>query len=202
MTSMLKRPAAAPSESRAAINDAAVRLFGQQSYTATTMRDIARAVGILPGSLYAHISSKEELLFDVVDAGIVGFLDAVRPFLERSGTPEERMRGAIKAHVNEAAAHPERSLVVFHQWRFLGDKARQDAIEKRREYERVFLSILEDGIGDGSFARPKSNRLAIFAMLGALNWIPEWYSPSGRSTPDQLGDAMADTLLHGLLTEG
>jgi AcrR family transcriptional regulator len=199
---MLKRPPAPPSESRAAINDAAVRLFGQQSYTATTMRDIAKAVGILPGSLYAHISSKEELLFDVVNAGIVGYLDAVRPFKEGNGTPEERLRGAIKAHVNEAAAHPERSLVVFHQWRFLGDKAMQDAVKKRREYERVFLSILEDGIADGSFAKPSSNRLAVFTILGALNWIPEWYSPSGRSTPEALGDAMADTLLHGLLAEG
>ncbi len=198
---MAKRPSTAPSDSRAAIYDAAVRLFGQQSYTATTMRDIAKAVGILPGSLYAHISSKEDLLFEVVDAGITGYLEALRPFLERVGSPEERMRGAIKAHVAEAAAHPERSLVVFHQWRFLGAKAMQDAMEKRREYERVFLTILQDGISEGSFAQPKSSRLAIFAILGALNWVPEWYSSSGPSTPEQLGELMANTLLRGLLAE-
>lgn len=196
------RPVTNPSGGRAAINDAAVRLFGQQSYTATSMRDIAKAVGVLPGSLYAHISSKEELLFDIVDAGVTDFLNAVEPFAAGTDAPAVRMRGAIKAHVMEAAANPERSLVVFHQWRFLGPQAMADAMEKRRRYERIFLAILEDGIADGTFDATINKRVAMLAILGALNWVPEWYSPTGAATPDALGEMMADTLLGGILSPG
>lgn len=196
---MSTRSAPTPSSARTAINDAAVRLFGQQSYTATSMRDIAKAVGVLPGSLYAHISSKEELLFDIVDAGVTDFLNAVEPFAEQAAPPAVRMRGAIKAHVMEAAANPERSLVVFHQWRFLGPQAMADAMEKRRSYERLFLTILEDGIADGTFEPTISKRVAMLAILGALNWVPEWYSPTGPATPEALGEMMADTLLGGIL---
>lgn len=182
-----------------AINDAAVRLFGKQGYTATSMRDIAKAVGVLPGSLYAHISSKEALLFDIVDAGVTEFLKAVEPFATSDDPPALRMRGAIKAHVVEAAANPERSLVVFHQWRFLEARAMADAMEKRRRYERVFLAILDDGIVDGTFPATIGKRVAMLAILGALNWVPEWYSPTGPASPDALGEQMADTLIGGIL---
>lgn len=198
---MSTRPATPPSTARAAINDAAVRLFGQQSYTATSMRDIAKAVGVLPGSLYAHISSKEELLFDIVDAGVTDFLNAVAPFAGHDASPQIRMRGAIKAHVAEAAANPERSLVVFHQWRFLTAQALADAMEKRRRYERIFLSILDGGIADGTFEPTINKRVAMLAILGALNWVPEWYSAKGSATPDELGEIMADTLLGGILAK-
>ena len=62
---------------REAIRDAAMHLFGKQGYTGTSMRDIANAVGVLPGSLYAHIESKEALLVDIVADGIGRFISAV-----------------------------------------------------------------------------------------------------------------------------
>ena len=165
------------------------------------MRDIAKAVGVLPGSLYAHINSKEQLLFDIVDAGVTDFLNSVEPFATLEAPPEVRMRGAIKAHVAEVAANPERSLVVFHQWRYLGPKALADAMEKRRQYERIFLAILDDGIVDGTFESTISKRVAMLAILGALNWVPEWYSPKGPASPEMLGEMMADTLLGGIIAK-
>src|ERR1700758_1806643 len=104
---------------REAIVDAAVSLFGEKGYNATTMRDIAKAVGILPGSLYAHIDSKETLLIEIVEKGIERFLAIDRLLAASEASPEARMRSAICEHIKVVAENPERTLVVFHQWRFL-----------------------------------------------------------------------------------
>ena len=91
---------------RAAILDAAMHLFGKQGFTGTSMRDIAGAVGVLPGSLYAHIASKEALLVDIVEDGINRFLAAVRPHAESQATPVEKLRAMVIAHVAVVMTSP------------------------------------------------------------------------------------------------
>jgi AcrR family transcriptional regulator len=184
---------------RSSILDVAVRLFGQQGYTGTSMRDIAKSVGVLPGSLYAHIDSKETLLVEIVDAGITSFLEAVETAIASSGPADERLRAAIRAHVEVVAQNPERSLVVFHQWRFLSEPNLAAAVDKRRRYEQAFITIVGDGVKAGMFGAGLNVRIAVLTILGALNWTPEWYSPDGPASPSQLGDRIADTLLQGLV---
>ncbi len=183
---------------RAAILDAAMHLFGKQGFTGTSMRDIAGAVGVLPGSLYAHIASKEALLVDIVEDGINRFLAAVRPHAESQATPVEKLRAMVIAHVAVVAENPERSLVVFHQWRFLGEDNIQAAIGKRRDYEQAFIDVIEDGMKAGAFRAELNRRIAVLTILGALNWTPEWLSPEGKLSPEDVGEVIADTLLVGV----
>jgi TetR/AcrR family transcriptional regulator, cholesterol catabolism regulator len=190
---------AAPSGPRDAIRDVAVRLFGKQGYSGTSMRDIANAVGVLPGSLYAHIASKEALLVDIVSDGINRFIAAVEPMVDAPGSPVERLRAMIVAHVEVVADNPERSLVVFHQWRFLGAENLPLAIERRRTYERCFISVIEQGMAAGQFRADLNRRIAVLSILGALNWTPEWLSPEGQLKPAEVGELMAGTLLGGVL---
>ena len=135
---------------REAILEAAISLFGKRGYAGTTMRDIAKEVGVLPGSLYAHISSKETLLDEIVELGIESFL-AIEAQVPASGSVIERLRAAVKAHVRVAAEHPGRSLVVFHQWRFLTEPNLTRALNKRRRYQQFFVKLVDEGIADGSF---------------------------------------------------
>jgi AcrR family transcriptional regulator len=193
------REAAEVSRARVLIIDAAMHLFGVQGYSGTTMRDIAKAVKLLPGSLYAHIASKEDLLVEIVEAGINSFIKAVEPHAASERSAAARMRSVIKAHIAVVAENPQRSLVVFHQWRFLGERNLAAAVQKRRRYEKVFIQIMDDGIKHGEFHPRLNTRIAVMSVLGALNWTPEWYSPKGPATPAQLGDIVADTLLNGLL---
>lgn len=188
-----------PAHPREGILDAAMHLFSQHGYSGTTMRDIAKAVGVLPGSLYAHIDSKETLLVEIVEGGIDKFLaiGTVRDLA--SGSSETRMRAAIKAHVAVVAENPERTLVVFHQWRYLTGDNLTHAIEKRRRYEQTFAKILSEGVKTGDFGAALDIRIAVFAILGALNWTPEWYSPRGALGVEEIGDKLADTLLQGLV---
>ena len=188
-------PTAGPRE---AILDAAMHLFGKQGYTGTSMRDIAGAVGVLPGSLYAHIASKEALLVDIVEQGINRFLAAVGPHAKSDSPPAERLRAMVIAHVAVVADNPERSLVVFHQWRFLGDDNIQAAIGKRRDYEQAFIGVIEDRMKAGAFRADLNLRIAVLTILGALNWTPEWLSPNGKLTPEMVGGLIADTLLMGV----
>src|ERR1700733_6544477 len=92
---------------REAILEAAVTLFGRRGYAGTTMRDIAGEVGILPGSLYAHIDSKETLLDEIVELGIESFL-AIEEAIPKSSPIVAQLRSAIKAHVAVAAENPGR----------------------------------------------------------------------------------------------
>jgi len=184
--------------SRETIMNVAMQLFGKQGYTGTSMRDIANAVGVLPGSLYAHIQSKEALLVDIVADGIGRFIAAVEPHAKGPDSPLDRLRRMIVAHVEVVADNPERSLVVFHQWRFLGADNLPAAIERRRDYERSFISVVEEGVKLGLFRPDLNKRIAVFTILGALNWTPEWFSPGGPLTAAEAGALMADTLLDGL----
>jgi AcrR family transcriptional regulator len=183
---------------RGSILEAATRLFGAQGYAGTTMRDIATAVGVLPGSLYTHISGKETLLLEIVEAGIDEFLTLREAAGPDTDEPEARLRAVIKGHVEIVAENPERTLVVFHQWRYLSGESLDRVVGKRREYEALFTTLVDDGIRSGGFDANLDTKVAVLSVLGALNWTPEWYSPEGPDTADEIGDRLADTLLGGL----
>ena len=183
---------------RHAIMDVAMHLFGKQGYTGTSMRDIASAVGVLPGSLYAHIASKEAMLADIVEDGINRFLAVVQPLVASTASPSEKLRAMIIAHVEVVADNPERSLVVFHQWRFLGESTIQSAIKKRGDYEQAFISVISEGVSIEAFRPDLNLRIAVLTILGALNWSSEWLSPDGKFSPTKVGDLIADTLLTGI----
>ena len=187
---------------RETILDAATQLFGATGYTGTTMREIATAVGVLPGSLYAHIDNKESLLLEIVESGIDRFLAAVGPVAETTDRADKRMREAIRAHVRVVAENPERTLVVFHQWRFLSGRNRSRVVKKRSQYENLFSTIFADGIESSVFSDQLDARIAVLTVLGALNWTAEWFSPGGPAGADEVGDRLADALLSGLLRPG
>ena len=185
---------------RVVIMNVAMHLFGKQGFNGTSMRDIANAVGLLPGSLYAHIESKEALLLEIVADGIGRFLAAVEPHVASSGNPLDRLRKMIIAHVEVVADNPERSQVVFHQWRFLSPEYLPEAIERRRRYETCFVEVIEEGVKTGLIRSDLNHRIAVLSILGAMNWTPEWFSPYGRLSAAEVGDLMANTLLGGILS--
>ncbi len=184
---------------RLAIMNAAMHLFGKQGFTGTSMRDIAGAVGLLPGSLYAHIASKEALLLDIITDGIERFLAVAEPQVAAAGDPLVRLRNMIAAHVEVVAENPERSQVVFHQWRFLAEDNLPEAIERRSRYEACFAQVVEDGVRSGQMKADLNLRIAVLTILGALNWTPEWFSPAGKLSAREVGESMADALLGGIV---
>lgn len=184
---------------REAILEVATQLFSERGYEATKMRDIAKAVGLLPGSLYAHIESKETLLLEIVEAAIDRLYTIVEAIAMSTEPADVRMRAAIKAHVAEAARNPDRTVAANHQWRYLTGADRARVVERRRQYEELFTKMMEDGVASGVFTQRVDSRVAVLGILGALNWTAEWYSPSGPATAEEIGGKLADSLLLGVL---
>lgn len=191
-----------PSESAARIHQAATRLFGERSYPSTSMRDIGEAVGLLAGSLYSHISSKEALLFSIIDQALDRYLETVTPVATSDEPASVRLRGAIKAHVRLVADNVGETLVALHQWKFLSDPYRQVVTDKRQACGDLFTSMLAEGIESGDFKPVPNPQLTVAGVLGMLNWVPEWYSPDGPATPELIGDDLADLILGGLAVPG
>jgi TetR/AcrR family transcriptional regulator, cholesterol catabolism regulator len=161
------------------------------------MRDIATAVGVLPGSLYTHIDGKETLLLEIVEAGIDKFLALGYAAVAGPGNAEERLRKLIKGHVAIVAQNAERTLVVFHQWRYLTGENLDRIVEKRRQYELIMTTVVEDGRREGIFNPKLDLKASVLGLLGALNWTAEWYKPEGPDSGEEIGERLADALMFG-----
>ena len=179
------------------IYEAAERLFSERGYHATTMRDIARELQIEGGSLYSHISGKQELLFEIVLRGSEQFLRAAREAIAMGGPACARLRELMRRHLAIMAESTPRAIVHFHEWRHL-DLERQAAIRARRDqYESYVRRIIRDGVDAGEFA-PHDERLIGLHVLSLLNWTYQWYTPGGTWNADDLADRFFALLMRGL----
>jgi len=183
---------------RESILRVATTLFGERGFPATSMRDIAREVGMLAGSLYAHIDGKETLLLEIIEQGISEYIDEAARSLAGQDESEARLRAMIRAHLGVVARGPRTTKIVFHQWRYLGEENRAQVRKRRDEYEDIFIHVMQAGVEDGTFAAELDVRTAVRSILGALNWTPEWLKPEGADTLDVVAQRLADTLVLGL----
>src|SRR5215216_3911556 len=175
----------------------AERLFSERGYHATTMREIARELEIEGGSLYSHISGKQELLYAIVLRGSEQFLQAAHDVLAAAGSARARLRELMRRHLAIMAASTPRAIVYFHEWHHL-EPDYQAAIRARRdEYEAYVRQIIRDGVAAGEFA-PHDERLIGLSVLALLNWTYQWYTPGGTWNADQLADQFFDLLMRGL----
>jgi AcrR family transcriptional regulator len=177
------------------ILEEAARLFGRRGYHATSMRDIGGATGMLAGSLYSHISSKEDLLHRIVLEAAHTFIEGLEAIRAEDLTPEDRLRKAMRAHVAVVAADVDAAWVFNHEWKALTGERREEIRRLRRRYERLWDGIVRElpGAADPRFAR--------LLVLSAANWTYTWYRPDGPLSPDEVADRFTDLLLAGLGTK-
>ena len=183
---------------RAEIVRAAARLFSERGYHGTSMQHLADALGLLRGSLYAHIGSKEELLFDVVDEGARRFIERGREAAELDAPAPDRLRRFLIAHIETAIEHLEAGTVFLNEWRYLSDGLQDQVKAKRDEYEAQVRRIIEEGVARGEFRADLDITLTVTLVLSAGNWIYAWYRPGGALTPTQIGEKYSDLLVRGL----
>ncbi|HEY7131588.1 MAG TPA: TetR family transcriptional regulator [Candidatus Limnocylindrales bacterium] len=184
---------------RREIDEVASGLFHANGYAATSVRDIAKALDIQAASMYAHVSSKEDVLFSIVEAAATAFeRSAAAATADVSANdPVDRLAALVEAHVEVITADPERSSVFVTEWRHLSP-GRRDAIGTRRDaYEARFRSTIEDGLAIGAFHATDAALAATF-LLTALNGIATWYRPDGRLSGDRIADHYVDLALRAL----
>jgi AcrR family transcriptional regulator len=182
---------------RRQIEDVASALFSSRGYAATSMRDIARALDLQGGSLYAHIPSKEAVLAAIVEEAAGDFHAAVRPIAERPGSAADRLREMIAAHVRVVTGGRERAKVFLFEWTFLGQERREAVARSRAAYQGYFERVVAEGVAAGELGATDPRLAAIF-ILSAMNAMAYWYRPDGPLGPDALAERYADLVLGGL----
>ena len=184
---------------RREIDDVASELFHANGYAATSVRDIARALDIQGASLYAHVASKEDVLWSIVDGAATAFEAKADDAIADTATsdPVERLAALVEAHVDVVTADPERASVFVTEWRHLSADRRAAIAGRRDAYEARFRAVIEDGTAVGAF-RPTDTALAATFILTALNGIATWYRPDGRLSADRIADHYVDLALRSL----
>jgi AcrR family transcriptional regulator len=178
----------------------AARLFSERGYHGTSIQHLADALGLQKGSLYSHIGSKEELLFDVVNDGADRFLERGEQALQMEAFAAVKLRRLLVAHVETAIEHLDAATVFLNEWRYLSPDLAAVVQEKRDRYEGMVRTIVEDGIREKEFRPDVNVRFAARLVLSAGNWTYAWFRPGGELGATEIGERFAELLIKGLET--
>lgn len=165
---------------RRQIETVASGLFREQGYAGTSVRDIARGLAIQGASLYAHVASKEDVLWAIVRRGADQFeaaADAAEQ-ASRGATVAERLEALIRGHVGVLTDDVGQASVFVREWRSLSADRRARIGARRDAYERRWRQLIAEGSQSRAFA-PADPPLAAAYLLTALNGIATWYRPDG-----------------------
>jgi AcrR family transcriptional regulator len=188
----------APRERAEEVYAAALRLFREKGYHATSMQDIAQAVGLYKGSLYHYIGGKEDLLAQVFERGMGSLLEEVeRIASDTSLRPSAQLRLIVAAHVSAVAENLDALTVYLHEFRALAADSMATVQAQRERYTRLVSDIVSRGVQLGELRTPDVD-IATLGLIGMCNWICQWYRPGGRLGPAEIGNYFADLVLDGL----
>ena len=180
---------------RSELTREAARLFAERGYHGTSIGDLAKAMGVQKGSLYAHIDSKQDLLYEAMREGAEAFhaaLDEVPDDLRVT----DRIRLALRAHLRVVAEQLDIATVFVREWRYLeGDRAAEFLAERRR-YEERFRALFREGRELGELRTDLDDQAAALLVLSAANWAYTWL-PADADT-NSLADRFFAILLDGI----
>jgi AcrR family transcriptional regulator len=191
-----------PREERwAELIEVATEVFYEKGYEAASLQDIADRLGMLKGSLYYYIRSKEDLLFDVISAVHKDGLAVVRARSEVPGDALDRLESVIVGHVEHTCRNLVPTAVFLHELAALPAERRREVLGSEHAYQGVFRELVRLGQVAGLVRADLDPRLAALSILGATNWVYRWFRPDGAFTPEQIGAEMAEMVIRGIATE-
>ncbi len=180
-----------------AIRKASVRLIFEHGYAAMSLRQLAAEVGIQSGSLYNHISTKQQLLFDLVQDHINALLRQLDLALEDKERPEEKLRAFVAFHVTYHMTKKREVFIANSELRSLEPRNDEAIVALRGAYERRLADILAEGASKGVFEVVDA-QVATFAILALLTGLCTWYRPGGRLTREAIIAAHEKLVLSGV----
>ena len=192
------QPSAKLNARRAEICRTAAQIFRERGFDATSVSDIARALGMTKAGLYHYFTSKEALLFEIMSFGLDRVRDEVVVPVRAVHDPETRLRQIVIRHARITTRARGAVAQLVDETRALPPAARKK-IEQRM---RVYFDLIRDTLGELKAAgrlRDIDPTVAAFSMLGMILWLPRWFRQGGRITHDRVAAEIADLALSGLL---
>ena len=174
------------------------RLFRDKGYHGASMADIGKAVGLEKGSLYSHISSKQDVLRELVMRGATLFMAGIRQVAASDAPAPVKVREAMRAHLRVVAEQPALATVFLQEWRRLEGASLDEVNRLRADYESMWRDIVAAGVRDGLFRADLDTRFAALLLLSAANWAYQWFDPQGDLSADDVADKFTDIALEGM----
>ncbi|MDP5031786.1 TetR/AcrR family transcriptional regulator [Paraglaciecola sp.] len=173
---------------REVVLTSAARLFRDQGYERTTVKEVAKACNMLPGSLHYRYQTKEAILVDLMRLGLERATLAVTEACVNVSDPVEQLRRSINAHLKMLVTGSDMVYVLLFEWRSLRGAARKEMIELRDRYEALWGAMLSLLAQKGAIRKDVDLNLLRLIGLGALNWVATWFNENGRYSLEDIGD--------------
>jgi AcrR family transcriptional regulator len=185
-----------PNSRQESIFRIAAELFASKGYHATGVSELSQAVGLGRGALYHHISSKEELLFEI-NSRYLKELIAFGSGLVTTDLPaDQRLRLLSRGVMRTIVDHLPELTVCFREVRSVTGERRQELLDLHERYERIWATVLRMGFDQGSFRT--ADGLAVKALVGLHHYSYLWIRPEGPLAPEDIADVFTDFTLYGI----
>ncbi|HEY1510957.1 MAG TPA: TetR/AcrR family transcriptional regulator [Solirubrobacteraceae bacterium] len=184
---------------QAEVTQAAIEIFWQKGYRAASIQDVAEKVGVLKGSLYYYIESKEDLLWRIIEDVHHEWSEILEQAGQLEAGPIDRIHAFIKLHIEWYLRNMKEVSVFFREWQHLGGDRLRTVKDRRRRYEQVIRDLIAAAQEAGDVSAELNLQYASRYVLAAVNAVPDWYRPASGDSPAKVADAYADMTI-GLLT--
>jgi AcrR family transcriptional regulator len=184
-----------------AVLDAAAHVFRRRGFGAATVREVAQAAGMLPGSLHYRYRSKEALLVGLMERALERLTTAVRGAVEAAPDPAGRLRLAMRAHLDALLSGDDDVYVLYFDWRSLPPAAAHTLQRHRSRYEILWDDLLQSFANSGSARVGLDLPLLRQFIVGSLNQVAQWRESTDPRTPAEIADSFWTCLSLGLIPD-
>jgi AcrR family transcriptional regulator len=167
----------------AEVLDTAIRLFWEKGYASTSVQDLADALGMLKGSLYYYIDTKETLLRKIFENSHAEVQEIAERHRESEGPALDRLSAFLEEYALWYLTHLQRASLFAHEWRHASEDLRPLMTSQRKYYDGVLREFIDTAIDEGDVADTFDPRLTTFFIMSAISSLPDWYSPKGKQKP-------------------
>lgn len=187
------------SDKRAQLLAAAIQVFSERGYRATSMWDLARAVGLSKPALYHYVTSKEALLVELYEGVTTQGVESARRVVAKRPPPAEALRELLIERIVFTCENRRLLQIFFEEEAEIPDDLMRAMRRQRRAYEDALIQLLNRGVDEGVFAFDSAPRIVVNTLLGAAHWTYKWFDPNGIHTAQELAVEISDLLLSGLI---
>jgi AcrR family transcriptional regulator len=186
---------------RREILDAAAQIFYEKGYDATSTKDIADAAGLLKGSLYYYVETKEDFLFEIIKESHDGALAALERVRQFDGDVLQKFACLVREHLRYFVDNLVKTTVYFREFRVLSPERRAIIAAEGDAYLDFVRELLTQGQRDGAIAEELDVRLVSIGIVGMLNSAWLWYQPGGSRSTDEIASEFVKVIVAGVASD-
>jgi AcrR family transcriptional regulator len=173
------------------------RIFAEDGFEGTSIRDISRATGISLSGLYYYFDSKQRLLYLIQKNSFSFIVGRLQERLQGCDTPLARLRTLVQNHIEYFLAHPHEMKVLSHEEGALDEPFRQEIAAIKRKYFALARKIFDEVVAEAP-ASGLNARVAVLSLFGMMNWVYQWHKPASDPGAEELTDTIVGIFLHGV----